>query len=215
MFSKKKKQLTPTELREQVRGWKRGVQSEVRTLDRTMRGIDREIEKTKKEIKKVAKAGDRASCKILAKEMLNAQNAKNRIMTSKAQMNSVCMQLDNQVALIKVSGCIEKSSEVMKSMNELVKLPELQANMRDMSKEMMKAGMIEDMVDDTMSMMDPADLDEQADAHVDKVLFEITEGVMGSLPEAEKQELEKKQKQEEEEKQNNVLEARYQALLKS
>lgn len=37
-----------------------------------------------------------------------------------------------------MAGALEKSSEVMKYMQQLVKLPEIQATMQEMSKEMMK-----------------------------------------------------------------------------
>lgn len=37
-----------------------------------------------------------------------------------------------------MAGALEKSSEVMKYMQQLVKIPEIQATMQEMSKEMMK-----------------------------------------------------------------------------
>lgn len=37
-----------------------------------------------------------------------------------------------------MAGALEKSSEVMKYMQQLVKVPEIQATMQEMSKEMMK-----------------------------------------------------------------------------
>jgi charged multivesicular body protein 3 len=38
-----------------------------------------------------------ATCKILAKEVLAARKQKDRILTSKAQLNSVLMQLQQQL----------------------------------------------------------------------------------------------------------------------
>ncbi len=54
--------------------------------------------------------------------------------------------------------------------------------MTEMSKEMMKMGIIEEMVEDTMdSVLD--DVDENVvDAEVEKVLFEITQGKLKDLP---------------------------------
>lgn len=40
--------------------------------------------------------------------------------------------------MLKVTGSLQKSTEIMKLSNELVKLPELSATMRQMSMEMMK-----------------------------------------------------------------------------
>lgn len=39
-----------------------------------------------------------------------------------------------------------------------------------------KAGIIEEMMDDTMEALDDEDLDEEADEEVDRVLYEITAG---------------------------------------
>ena len=40
------------------------------------------------------------------------------------------------LAVVRVAGALQKSTEVMKAMQSLVKIPELQATMRDLSKEM-------------------------------------------------------------------------------
>ena len=60
-------------------------------------GIQREEQKTKKSIKDAAKRGDTASAKLLAKEICRARKAVTRLHTSKAQMNSVVMQMENQL----------------------------------------------------------------------------------------------------------------------
>lgn len=41
-------------------------------------------------------------------------------------------------AMVKVTGAFQKSTEIMKATNQLVKLPQLSATMREMSMEMMK-----------------------------------------------------------------------------
>ncbi len=41
-------------------------------------------------------------------------------------------------AMVRMSGAIGKSTEVMKAMQGLVKLPEIQASMMDLSREMAK-----------------------------------------------------------------------------
>ena len=45
-----------------------------------------------------------------------------------------------------------------------------------------KAGLIEEMVNDTMEGMDEEGLDEAADKEVDTVLYELTEGILGKAP---------------------------------
>lgn len=46
------------------------------------------------------------------------------------------------VAVVRVAGALQRSTDVMKAMQSLVKVPEIQATMRDLSKEMMKVGSI-------------------------------------------------------------------------
>lgn len=55
-------------------------------------------------------------------------------------------------------------------MQALVKLPEVAATMRDLSKEMMKAGIIEEMMEETMdSLEDQDELEDEAQSEIDKV----------------------------------------------
>lgn len=61
-------------------------------------------------------------------------------------------------------------------MNNLVKLPELQHDMQELSMEFMKAGIMDEMVQDALEM-DDDELEEEADEEVDKVLMEVTQGI--------------------------------------
>lgn len=60
----------------------------------------------------------------------------------------------------------------MQAMQSLVRLPEVANTMREMSKEMMKAGIIEEMMDETMeSLEDTDEMEEEAQSEVDKVTY--------------------------------------------
>ncbi len=141
------------------------------------------------------------SARILAREVVRANKQRDRLVSSKARLGSVQMQLQHQLcefhpcflcvshpspsltpsfarltpsllgsltinhgrfraslspkslsltslsgtltdvchtAMVKVTGAFQKSSEIMKTTNQLVKLPQLSATMREMSMEMMK-----------------------------------------------------------------------------
>lgn len=61
-------------------------------------------------------------------------------------------------AQMKLAGSIKSSTEVMKAMSGLMKLPEMQKTMTEMSKEMMKMGIMEEMMEDTLdSVLDDVD----------------------------------------------------------
>ncbi|MEE6511325.1 hypothetical protein FKM82_017800 [Ascaphus truei] len=145
--------------------------------------IQREQEKVKRSIKETAKKGNREACMILAKEVIHSKKAVSKLYASKAHMNSMLMSMKNQLAVVRVSGSLQKSTEVMKAMQNLVKIPEIQATMRELSKEMMKAGIIEEMLEDTFeSMDDQEDMEEESEMEIDRILFEITAGALGKAP---------------------------------
>ncbi|KAI9025895.1 Snf7-domain-containing protein [Phycomyces nitens] len=167
---------TPDEL---VKKWRQEIRGQQRAIQRQIQAIDSEEIKVKKAIKQVAKKGDVKSCKMLAKELIRSQRHKNRLYTSKAQLNSIVMQLEHQLATLKVAGSLQKSGEVMKLVNQLVRLPEIAQSMQQMSMEMTKAGIMEEMIEDTMEMMDDDDIEEEAEEEVNNVLFQITNGMLG------------------------------------
>ncbi|RYC53587.1 hypothetical protein CHU98_g12621 [Xylaria longipes] len=76
----------------------------------------------------------------------------------------------------------------MKDVNALVRLPELAGTMRELSVELMKAGVIEEMVGESLPVDEDAmfeDEEMEADGEVDKVLGEILKGKMekaGPMP---------------------------------
>ncbi|KAJ0062679.1 hypothetical protein NL108_004292, partial [Boleophthalmus pectinirostris] len=158
-----------------VNEWSGKIRKEMRVIDRQIRDIQREQEKVKRSIKEAAKKGEKDVCIILAKEIIQSKRAVTKLYASKAHMNSVQLSMKNQLALVRVSGSLQKSTEVMKAMQSLIKVPEIQATMRELSKEMLKAGIIEEMLEDTFeSMEDGEDMEEAAEEEVDKILFEIT-----------------------------------------
>ncbi|GFX61876.1 charged multivesicular body protein 3 [Trichonephila clavipes] len=170
--------------KDQVREWTAKLRKEGYQLDRQIRAIQREEDKVKKTLKEAAKKGDTDVAKILAKEIVRSRNAIRRIHTSKAQINSVMMSMNHQLACIRVAGALEKSTEVMKSMQQLMKVPEIAKTMQEMSKEMMKAGIIEEMMEDSFDNLDDDELEEEAQEEVDKVLWELTAGQLGTAPAA-------------------------------
>uniref|UniRef100_K9IIK8 Putative vacuolar sorting protein vps24 n=1 Tax=Desmodus rotundus TaxID=9430 RepID=K9IIK8_DESRO len=169
--------------KELVNEWSLKIRKEMRVVDRQIRDIQREEEKVKRSVKDAAKKGQKDVCVVLAKEMIRSRKAVSKLYASKAHMNSVLMGMKNQLAVLRVAGSLQKSTEVMKAMQSLVKIPEIQATMRELSKEMMKAGIIEEMLEDTFeSMDDQEEMEEAAEMEIDKILFEITAGALGKAP---------------------------------
>ncbi|KAF5390635.1 hypothetical protein D9757_002754 [Collybiopsis confluens] len=164
---------------ERVRAWQAKLRQESRKLDRDMRQLEAETAKARKSVKQLAKKGDVKSARVLAREVVRSQRQKDRLSVSKARLGSIGMQLQQQLAMANVTGSLQKSTEIMRLSNSLVRLPQISQSMREMSMEMTKAGILEEMMEDTLDMDDDEELEEEADQEVDKVLFQLTDGKLG------------------------------------
>ena len=140
--------------------------------------MDREELKVVTEIKVLGKRGDYTNAKILAKEVVRSRKAKSGMITSKARLNSIGMQLGEQLATVKVAGCLQSSAQIMQMMNQLIRLPQIHETMRVMAREMEQSGLISEMTDEMLSGLDSEDIEEEAEGEVDKVFSEI----VGKLP---------------------------------
>ncbi|KAG5951498.1 hypothetical protein E4U53_002980 [Claviceps sorghi] len=111
-----------------------------------------------------------------ARELVRHRRASARLITSKAQLNSVQMQVNEAFAVRKIEGSVRASAGIMKDLNSLIRLPEYAVTMRDLGTELMKAGIIEEMVDEALPEdgdMLLEDGEDEAETEVDRVLGEI------------------------------------------
>ena len=124
--------------------------------------------------------------RLLAKEIVASRRTVARLHENKAQMNSVSMMLTEQLATVRSVGHITKSTEVLKAMNGLIKHQQVTDTMRDMSKEMMKNGLIEEMIADAFDEANGMeDIEAETDDEVTKILAELAGEHMVSMPAAE------------------------------
>lgn len=141
-----------------MRKWQQKIRTEERHLDREIRQIDVAQAKAKAQLKQLATKGDVKNARMLAREVVRSNKQKDRLYTSKARLNSIRMQLQHQLgtsecllgrmptlirdraitATLKITGTLQKSTEIMKLSNDLIKLPQLNKSMQEMSREMMK-----------------------------------------------------------------------------
>lgn len=162
------------------------IRANTRKLDRDMAQLKQLEQKTKQYILQSSKRGQKnpsqakqaaAETRTFAREFVRIRKQSSRLATSKAQLQSVQMQVNEAFSVRKIEGSLKASTGIMKAVNSLVRLPELMGTMRELSQELVKAGIIEEMVGDSL----PEDQllegeDDEAEAEVDKVLGEILEG---------------------------------------
>ena len=159
------------------------IRSNTRKLDRDIQNLKALESKSKQYILQASKRAQRnppqakqaaIETRTFARELIRIRKQGNRLATSKAQLQSVQMQVNEAFSVRKIEGSIRSSVGIMKDVNSLVRLPELTGTMRELSQELMKAGIIEEMVGD--SLPDDELLegeDEEAESEIDKVLGEV------------------------------------------
>ncbi|KAF8098878.1 hypothetical protein N665_0256s0009 [Sinapis alba] len=182
-----------------LRDWQSKLRQECRNIERQIRDIQREERSVQKAIKDAAKRNDMVSAKALAKEIVSSRRTVNKLYENKAQMNSISMHLGESVAVAGTVGHLSKSAEVMKLLNNLMKAPQMAATMQEFSKEMTKAGVIEEFVNDAIdNALDSEDMEEEIDEEVDQVLTAIAGETAAELSEAVRKERIKAPAQKEE-----------------
>lgn len=159
------------------------VRQNVRKLDRDIQLLKATDAKTKSLILQSSKRAQRnpamanqanQDVRIFARELIRVRKQSGRLATSKAQLQSVQMQVNEAFSVRKIEGSIRASTGIMKDVNSLIRLPELTGTMRELSAELMKAGIIEEMVGDSIPDNELLEgEDEEAEEEVDKVLTEI------------------------------------------
>ena len=88
----------------------------------------------------------------------------------------------------KIEGSLKASTGIMKDVNMLVRLPQLTNTMQQLSQELMKAGIIEEMVGDVLPNDELLEgEEEEAEVEVDKILGEVLHGRLGKVAPAQEQ----------------------------
>jgi len=113
--------------------------------------------------------------RLLAVELIRIRRQSTRLATSRAQLQSVGMQVSEAFSIRKIEGSIKASTSIMKDVNTLVRLPELTGTMRELSMELVKAGIMEEMIEDSLPDGE-LDMNDEVEEEVDKVLDEIMAG---------------------------------------
>lgn len=130
------------------------------------------------------KTGQEKQIRALAMQIAQAKKTIERLEMTKAQLNSVQLSLQEQAAMVKVAGVLSKNVQMMQTMRHVLNGPNVTADLRKLAEEMQHAGIIGELVnesiDDAMPMAEG-----EVDDVVEGILFEVTAGAIGKpLPTA-------------------------------
>ncbi|RAO70875.1 uncharacterized protein BHQ10_006887 [Talaromyces amestolkiae] len=175
----------------QMRKCNQLIRSNTRQLDRDIANLKTLENKTRQLIVNASRRAQRnpsqakqatAETKTYARELIRIRRQNTRLNTSRAQLQSVQMQVNEAFSVRKIQGSLQKSAGIMKDVNTLVRMPELNATMRQLSTELVRAGIIEEVVDDALPNDEllEDELDE-AESEVDKILQEVLQGKLSKV----------------------------------
>lgn len=147
-----------------------------RELDRSMNQLVPLRKKTESLIKKSAKDKDYKSAKLYARELININKQYNKLYTSKTRIESITMSINEQYSMNKLTQSIHSSTSIMKDVNLLIHIGAVLHTMQELSKELIKAGIINEMMDDMVDLdeMDE-ELEEESQEEVNKIIADLTE----------------------------------------
>ncbi|EPS67269.1 hypothetical protein M569_07508 [Genlisea aurea] len=181
-----------------LREWQRRLRRECRDIEREIRDIQREEKRVQGSVKEAARRNDMVSAKVLAKEIVRSKKAVNRLNENKAQLNSISMHLGEFIAIARTVGHLSKSAEVMKLVNHLMKSPEVAITMQQFTREMIKMGIMEEMVNDAVDdALDTEDIEAETEAVIDKMLIAIAGEAVAQIPDFIRREKQQQQRQKE------------------
>lgn len=168
------------------------IRANTRQLDRDLAQLKTLDSKTRQHIINASKRAQRnpsqakqatSETKTFARELVRIRKQSSRLNTSRAQLQSVGMQVNEAFSVRKIQGSLKKSTAIMKDVNMLVRMPELHSTMHQLSTELVKAGIIDEIVEDAMPVNDLLEEEEEeADAEVDKILQEVLQGKLSQAP---------------------------------
>ena len=127
--------------------------------------------------RKDKRRGDDVNARAHAKLVVQTRKHAERLAVTKAQLSSVCMQLKEQQATVKMAGAMRSSAQMMQAMQGIVSAPSVAQTARQYAMEMQRAGLLQEMATDVMDdALDMAgDAVEVDDDEVDAVIA----GVLG------------------------------------
>ena len=165
------KQPTPEERMQEA---KRLINRGVRELDRERTRLQNEEKKIIIEIKALAKKGQIAPCKTLAKDLVRSRRYITKFYEMKSKLQGVGLQLQTVKSTQAMSQALKGVTASMKAFNRTMNNQELNQIMKEFMKENERMGITEEMMGDAIDMaLDQEGDVEASDQVVNQVLSEI------------------------------------------
>ncbi|CAH4027321.1 charged multivesicular body protein 2b-B [Pieris brassicae] len=175
----------PPTIKEQQRENDRELRKASRDLDRDKAALEREEKKLEMDIKKMAKEGNNAGCKILAKQLVQLRNQKTRLYSASSKISSVQIHNKAMGANVAIAGAMGTTAKTMGSMNKIMNPQQIAKNMEAFKHANAKMEMTDEMISETMDdIMNESGDEEETEGIINQVLDEIGIEVSGKMANA-------------------------------
>lgn len=171
-----------------------------RELDRSLNQLQPLKKKTEGLIRKAAKEKDYKTAKLYAKELININRQYKKLYTSRTRVESITMSINEQYLMNKLTKSIHSSTSIMRDVNLLIHIGAVSQTMQELSKELTKAGIINEMMDDMVDLdyEEDEELESESQEEVNKIIANLTEEKTSKVSEVPTTQLEAPQMEEEE-----------------
>lgn len=146
-----------------------------REIERSMNQLQLLKRKTESLVKRAAKSGDLKTAKLYARELINITRQHQKLHMSKTRLESITMAVNEQWQMRKLTNSLQTSTVIMKEVNLAIKLGVITGNMQELSKQLMKAGIINEMVDNMVVLDVDEELEDESQEEVNKIIENLTE----------------------------------------
>ncbi|CAF3345938.1 unnamed protein product [Rotaria socialis] len=166
---------TPYEIaKDQTRAISTQIRQEKRLIDRQINQCEREIQRLSKDIRKHASNNNREALRILAKGIVRVKHNKSQLYSANANLDTIENAVRTQLTNVKLTGIMQRSADVTRSMSELIKVEQFQSISEQFSKELIKMGIMNEMTSEVIdTALDDNNIEEEIDNEVEKFLNEI------------------------------------------
>jgi len=161
----------PKTTKEVLKENKREIKHSSRDIEREVQTLEREEKRVVFEIKKLAKAGQNASAKTMAKELIRIRKQKEKLIGTKSMLNSVSTRATTMQAQEVMSKSMLGATHAMQVANQAMPMKQMQQTMMQYDKQNEMANMKEEMMDDIFEANDEEE--EEANQTMDQVLDSI------------------------------------------
>ncbi|KAM9892136.1 hypothetical protein OXX69_012110, partial [Metschnikowia pulcherrima] len=94
---------------------------------------------------------------------------------SKTRLESITMAVNEQWQMQKLTQSMQASTGIMKDVNSLIHIGAITSTMQELSKELMKAGIINEMMDDMVDLEMDEELEDESQEEVNRIIQSLTE----------------------------------------